>query len=430
LNKKTVNIIFVFLLTFVIFSFNLFISKEKKERDFFEITNLNISKTQPPFYNAIYISKNENILRSRNKVSFDNGITWKVNEINISELEKVPSFSRRSPVTSLFDCQKNRLLTFFIALDDSTVAKDAREPVEGQRSYYLRYRVSNEKVDSWLFDKPIFSSLEKYSPMNPFEDIQIGINAFYLGDLGSKAIVSHKGEIYLPAQASLAPSKNTKLNKNKLYNPGGGHTYTDVIILKGKWNSQNSISWTMAARIKGDSTRSTRGLIEPTMVQLKNKKFLVIMRGSNGGSKDPIHKLESFKWFSVSKNGKSWTNPCPLVFDDNSKMYSPSSMSNLFMHSNGKCYLIGNVSKENAKGNSPRFPLVICEVNQKTYKIVRSSLTILDDFKSEDKDKGELDLGHASVFEDRVTKELVIVYPRIYGVESERDWVTMRVKCI
>ena len=65
----------------------------------------------------------------------------------------------------------------------------------------------------------------------------------------------------------------------KLFNPGGGYTYTDCALLIGRWKPDGRIAWEASGRVKADPARSSRGLIEPTMAELADGSLIMIMRG-------------------------------------------------------------------------------------------------------------------------------------------------------
>lgn len=411
-----------FILLFTLFCATTFFSQTS-----IKVLAYETSTVQPGFYNALYVSNTENILRARFRVSNDNGKTWAIEPTSIKNLGKVPNSSQRNITTSIYIPEKNILVSFFNSLDNPQIAKYSVEPIEAQKDYYLRYRVSNDNGVSWLFDSPLVSE-GNFSQKNPFPGIWTGKNSYYIGDFGSKPIINNIGEIILPVQATILPNQNNNLNRNNLYNPWGTTSYTDVMILRGKWEN-NQLVWKMNNKIEGDPKLTTRGLIEPTIAKLENGNLLCVMRGSNGGIKDPTFKLLGYKWASISEDdGQTWSKPKPWTYDDGNPFYSPSSMSILFTHSNGRCYWVGNISESNTKGNLPRFPLVMGEVDQKTMTLIKSSIITLDTQKPDEKAKGNLDLGHTTIYEDRVSKEIVVSYQRIYSKQKQKDWVTIRLK--
>ena len=332
----------------------------------------------------------------------------------------LPHGYRRESVTSVCDSKTGLFLTIVNALDTPGLDPNIIEPAIAMETYYLRYRVSTDGGLSWRFDEPIIQA-GLYQKLHPFEGVWVGTNSIFLGDAGSIPLVTRKGRILVPAQATvIGPG-------GKLWNPGGGYTYTDVIVLIGKWAGGDRISWDKASRVTGDPKRTTRGLIEPTLAEFKDGRILMVMRGSNGGTADPKHQLPSYRWFAISHDGgETWSQPEPWTYDDGQSFYSPSAMSTLFKHSSGRCFWVGNLTKENCEANLPRFPVVVGEVNPRSLKLVRDSVVLVDDEHAEDKSQGRLDLCHFTMFEDRETKEIVLVYPRSHQAYKSQEWAMVR----
>jgi hypothetical protein len=212
-----------------------------------------------------------------------------------------------------------------------------------------------------------------------------------------------------------------------LWNPTGGLTYTDALVLIGTWTNEHRISWRASQRVAGDPKRSTRGMIEPTLADFQDGRILMVMRGSNDGKARPNFQFPSHKWFAVSRDdGETWSAPEPWTYDDGQPFFSPSAMSTLLKHSSGRFFWIGNLSPENCKGNLPRWPLVIGEVSSKSLKLIRGSVLVVDTEQPNDKTQGRLDLSHFTALEDRETKDIVLVYPRSHNAYKSREWATIR----
>ncbi|MEO8962120.1 MAG: sialidase family protein [Ginsengibacter sp.] len=386
-----------------------------------KIVSRSISAETPHFYKSIYVTAKSFQLRSGDFVSIDNGKTWSKKLIKPDFSVGLPNGYRRDPVSSVLDNKTGRIVTIFNALDVEDLDSTIDEPSIAQKTYYLRYRVSKDSGKTWQFDNPIIQAGE-FTFQHPFPEIFIGKNSIYLGDIGSIPVISKKGKILVPAQTTpLGPD-------GKLWNPGGGFTYTDVVVLIGTWTNDDKITWKMSNRIKGDPHRSTRGMIEPTLSEMKDGSLLMVMRGSNEGKGISKDLLPSYKWYSVSNDGgETWSNPQPFTFEDGKAFYSPSSMSTLFKHSSGRCFWVGNMNEENSKGNLPRWPLVFAEVNTKNLNLIRKSLLIADTHEEEDNSHGRLDISHISLIEDRKTKEIILTYPRSYNAYQSREWVTTRI---
>jgi hypothetical protein len=379
-----------------------------------------LTPSAPGYHHAVYAQRAGGSLRSGNSVSTDSGRTWKSEPMQPNFVSNLPHGYRREPVTSALDPSTGRLITIFNALDTPGLDPNAVEPPVAQETYYLRYRVSAGGSNRWLFDEAIVQAGD-FTAQHPFEGVWVGKNAIYLGDLGCIPLVTRAGKVLVPAQTTpLGPD-------GKLSNPGGGWTYTDVLVLIGTWTNDQHLLWHASQRVVGDPKRTTRGVIEPTLAEFPDGRILMVMRGSNGGKADPRHELPSYKWFAVSRDGgEAWSAPEPWTFEDGQALFSPSSMSALFRHSSGRYFWAGNLSAHNCEGNLPRWPLVIGEVDRNSLKILHSSVLTVDTVRPEDKARGRLDLSHLTLLEDRETKQIILTYPRSYNAYKSNEWATVR----
>jgi len=379
-----------------------------------------VTAGQADLYNCVYVQSKGLTLRASDQLSTDNGRHWEKKPMTPDYSAGLPFGYRRDNVTWALLPPNDKLLVIVNSLDTPGLDPKINEPPEAQKTYYLRYRVSTDAGRTWLFDEPVIQA-GNYSAKHPCDGVWVGSNSVYLGDLGCVAIATRKGKVLVPAQTTpLGPD-------GELWNPSGGHSYTDVLVFIGSWTKTNRLTWEVS-RVIGDPKRSSRGLIEPSLAELPDGRILMVMRGSNGGKIDPEHKLPSYKWCAVSKDGgRHWSTPEPWTFDDSQPFFSPSSMSRLFRHSSGRCFWAGNLTSENCEGNLPRWPLALAEVDLKSLKLVRSTMLTLDTQMPEDKTRGRLDISHLTMFEDRETKEIVVVYPRSYHAYQSCEWVTVRV---
>ena len=384
------------------------------------LVSRSLSPNAPGYYNAIYLQATGACLRSGDNVSTNNGRTWQTEPMQPDFVSGLPHGYRRNPLTSALDPLTGRLVTIINAMDTPSLDPNIHEPPVALETYYLRYRVSADGGKSWRFDEPIVQA-GSFTAQHPFEGIWVGKNAIYLGDLGCIPLVTQAGRVLLPAHTTpLGPD-------GKLWNPSGGHTYTDVLVLMGTWTNGERLSWRASQRVVGDPKRTTRGLIEPTLAEFPDGRILMVMRGSNGGKADPRHELPSCKWFAVSPDGgETWSTPAPWTFEDGQTFFSPSSMSALFRHSSGRCFWAGNLSASNCQGNLPRWPLAVGEVDPHSLKLIHSSVLTVDTQRPEDKNRGRLDLSHLTLLEDRETTQIILTYPRSYNAYKSNEWATVR----
>ncbi len=345
----------------------------------------------------------------------DNGRTWTVLPANPDFDGALPHGYRREAFPVFVDPVNGNIFKLMPSLDTPGLDPLVNEPPIALEAYYLRYRVSVDGGKTFLFDEPIVQKGK--TPENPFEGVYRGKNGIFMGDVGSQIIRTRSGRIMIPAQAcKLGPD-------GKLSSPGGGFTYTDVIMILGRWRDDNRLDWEIGQPIEADPSRSTRGMIEPTVAEMFDGRLLCVMRGSNGGAKDPEYKIPSYRWVSVSPDeGLHWSTPEPWTYDDDTPFFSPSSMSLLLKHSSGRVFWIGNISPSNCQGNHPRYPLVIGEVEPNTLDLIKGTVLEIDTKRP---DESGLNLSHFWGFEDRETSEIVVVgarYSADYNSNTPMVW--------
>ena len=124
------------------------------------------------------------------------------------------------------------------------------------------------------------------------------------------------------------------------------------------------------------------------------------------------------KWFSISADGGRTLQPVgEWKYADGSSFFSPSSIHQFFRHSvNGKLYWIGNISDTPPKGNAPRYPLFIAEIDEANIALRKDTLMTID--ARGPSDTAELQLSNFTVLEDRETKQLEIYLTR-YGEHAD-----------
>ena len=136
----------------------------------------------------------------------------------------------------------------------------------------------------------------------------------------------------------------------------------------------------------------------------------MVTRGSN--LPNPTGKLPAIKWKTRSTDyGKTWSAYTPFTFADGEEFWSPSSCSSFIRSSKtGKVYWIGNISRTLPRGNSPRYPLVIAELDEETLSLRRETLTIIDD--RQPNDPPDLQLSNFNIVEEPETGLLVVYMGR------------------
>ena len=245
---------------------------------------------------------------------------------------------------------------------------------------------------SLFHEAPIIQRGEGYDRWHPIDGVHTGHNAF----TGLGPPVIRDGGLLL------FPVSRTALDGDGRYFNPYGSSYIETGCLAARFSGDQlvaeSVSW-----IIPDPERTTRGIFEPTLGALDGGRLLMVMRGSN--AKRP--EIPAHKWFSISEDeGHKWSPAEPWSYEDGERFFSPSSISHLVPHSTGRLFWFGNISERNAEGNSPRYPLVMGQVDRATGLLLRDSLAVIAD-RAPDQDEG-VQYSNFHVHEDRETFQLVL----------------------
>lgn len=338
------------------------------------------------------------------RFSSDNGRTWSAVQERPTYAKTPSGALRVHPRAGFVEPNTGRYVSF---RTQGVLPTD--DPLEGMKQWIIWYTVSDDGGRTAAVDEPIVQSGPQFSATHPLPGVYTGRNCVMIGDLGCEPLPLADGSFLLPVQITpVGPD-------GQYYSPGGGFTYTDAAILAGRW-AGGRIEWSLRARVAGDPARSTRGMIEPTLALLEGGRLLMVMRGSNDKKPD----LPGHKWFSLSDDdGYSWSMPKPWTYDDGQAFHSPSSMSQLLAHSSGRQLWLGNICPNNPKGNSPRWPIILGEVDRRTGLLRRQTVTVLDDHR--EGDTQNLTLSNFLAREDRRTGQILVHMTRLFA-HQPKDW--------
>ncbi|WP_332456348.1 IPT/TIG domain-containing protein [Petrimonas sp.] len=272
------------------------------------------------------------------------------------------------------------------------------------------YRTSNNNGASFTPLKLLV--VKGYTNMNPIEGVEIGRNGYNV-DFTRPIVRASNGEIMVPVCLSPWDEIN-----NKIYLPiQEGWFYQDAGVLIGKWLSDGSdLTWEFGGWLRLNHNKSTRGLSEPSIVELKtNGHFAMVCRGSNSGRPE----LPGHAWVSFSNDYcRTWSEPIPFIFSNGETFYVPACQSALFKSKiNGKTYWIGNLQQENTKGNFPRYPLVIGEVDLDNFGVIKETVIEMDTRQPQDESE-DIQLSNFQIYESNETDEIVVSLRRRKGVVS------------
>jgi hypothetical protein len=169
------------------------------------------------------------------------------------------------------------------------------------------------------------------------------------------------------------------------------------------------VEWDLSERLNVSPERSTRGMLEPTVAEMPDGRLLMVLRGSN----DVKPRVPGYRWRAASSDGGyTWSAPEPWTYEDGEAFHSPSSCSQLLAHSGGRLFWLGNVCRENPRGNQPRHPLVIGEVEPESLCLIRAGILVVDDRRPGEDER--LALSNFMAHEDRETGHILVHVSRAF----------------
>jgi hypothetical protein len=342
-------------------------------------------------------SRSDTVDAAYYRYSKDYGRTWGPPiERNTGE-QRPEGMLRRHPRTSIVDPKTGQFIEFWI---EGILPTD--NPLEGMQQWNIYYKV-NGSVHELIQEGPEFNG------RHSLPGVYTGKSMVMLGDVASVPIALRDGSILLPAIITTLDAAG------KVYNPTGGYTYTAAVVLHGRWQGKR-LTWMSSEVVNGNPEKCTRGMDEPTLGILADGRLIMVLRGSN----DRKLSLPGYKWVSYSNDGGfRWTEPKPWTYQNGDPFFSPSACSQLLRHSNGKLYWLGHISATNPRGNRPRYPVYVGEVDQDSGLLIRDSLVLVDD-----RQPGEdeiLMLYSPYCREDRQTGQIAVHLSRVFAFKD--GWV-------
>ncbi len=289
-----------------------------------------------------------------------------------------------------------------------------RQVVTGGLWHNFTYsRFSRDQGRTWSNPRQLrYETGDPFDPQTPRKATFLNHNEGYVG---SNILVRSDGTLVHCVAHANAPG-DVK-NNERPWRMGS-------VLFLGKWNQQEQdYDWSPGARVEILPEHSARGLMEPEVAELRDGRLLVVWRGSTHGWDGTVAKLPGHKFFSISSDGgQTLSPPAVWTYSDGTSFYSPSSYHRMIRHSaTGKLYWLGNICPDPPKGNSPRHPLVIAEVDEDRGALRKPTVTAIDDRQP---GQGDIQFSNFSLLENRETHALELSLTT-YGQEPDaNDWAT------
>lgn len=229
-----------------------------------------------------------------------------------------------------------------------------------------------------------------------------------------KAIVLSDGDILIGAEEIPMDKACAMLGQdvNQVF-PSRPDHYGGILMIRGKWNNaEKRYDFSFGKPIILPDNMSSRGLMEPTFLELSPGRILLVMRSSNWVPPwypEFCPHTPGFKYFCLSEDGGRTFSPImPWFFDSREVVYSSSTYSLLFRSiKNNRVYWVGNITDPTkTAGNYPRYPLYIAQVDEKWGILKKDTLTVIDD-RAEGETE-EMQLSNFCILQNRENGEVEI----------------------
>ena len=268
--------------------------------------------------------------------------------------------------------------------------------VGGIYNGFTYYRLSRDYGKTWSAPKQFkYEDGPDFDPKDPHNPAFIAVNQ---GHLGNTIIQHSNGTLIHPLMLANAPDDPD--NATRPWKMGS-------LCMVGRWNpSMEDYDWKAGKRVQISPEVSGRGLLEPEAAELADERVLVVYRTNSG------HMYHSVS----SDGGLTLSNPAELKYDDGTSFHAPSAYHRMLRHSQtGKLYWFGNISATKPDGNTPRYPLVIAEVDETIPALKKKTVSVIDDRRPDQ--PGGIQLSNFQVIEDRESHQLEL-YLTIYGEDA------------
>jgi hypothetical protein len=228
-------------------------------------------------------------------------------------------------------------------------------------------------------------------------------------------IETSRRRLVVPAQAHYLDAEGRPVHYKGCWAPAGV-----ALPILGDYAPDGSIRWHLSRPVVPDLEKTSRGFYEPAIAELSDGRFAMILRGDN--SMFPARP--GYKWLAFSDDHcESWSEPAPLPCDEGEPIESGSNGSALFRSiKTGKLYWMGNLCIDGVRprGNWPRTPLVVAEVQEHPFALRRGTLTVID--RQAPGEPAEVQHSNFRFYQDRDNGDVVLFLTR-YGERSAKDWM-------
>jgi hypothetical protein len=324
--------------------------------------------------------------------SYDNGRTWTAPELLLKSYDVEGGRVRYAEPAAFFDPDTQKLLVISdrVLYPDDTLDVDA--------VYELVLDVYDPMTDTW--------ALRQILDISPGRSIAVSFGF---------PIKTSRGRLLVPAMRAQLGASGHPLHYRGCWAP-----VDESLTIIGEYEDDGSIRWTLGRPVAVDPEKTSRGLDENTLAELRDGRIAMVCRGDNS----MFPERPGYKWLCFSDDdGMTWSNPVPLPCDRGDPIESGANGSAFFRSiMTGKLYWIGNLCIHGVrpKGNWPRTPLVVVEVQEEPFALKRDTITVIDQRSPTECE--QVQHSNFRFYQDRENGDLVLFLTR-YGERSAREWM-------
>jgi hypothetical protein len=325
-------------------------------------------------------------------LSTDNGRTWTPPRPWLRGRPAPGGRLRYAEPAAFFDEEKGRL----VVLVDENLYPDDR--LDTDSPIKLIHTTYDPAADAWT---PL-----RHLDLTPGR---------YLAMSFSFPIKTSKGALLFPAMRPLLDEQGKPIHYR-----GCWATADESLTVIGEYGPDGELRWSLGAPVPVDLEKTSRGLDENTLAELRDGRLAMICRGDNS----MYPERPGYKWLSFSEDGaRTWSAPAPLPCDKGEPLESSATGSALFRSPRtGKLYWLGNlcIQGERPRGNYPRVPLVVAEVREEPFALRRDTITVVGQRRFGE--PAQVQMSNFRFYLDRESGDLVVFLTR-YAERSAVDWM-------
>jgi hypothetical protein len=326
------------------------------------------------------------------RTSNDNGRTWSAAEVRWKSSVVPRGRIRYAEPAAFFDPDHEKLV---VLIDKALYPKDK---VNVDAEYALELNVYDPATGQWAPRRELSFPHERTPAMS------FGF-----------PIKTRQGWLLFPGMRQVRDAAGKAVHYKGCWAP-----VDEMMSVIGQWDAQGGLSWRLGAPRQIAPEESSRGLDENAPIELTDGRIAAVCRGDNS----MFPNKAGYKWLTFSRDdGRTWSPPVPLPATGGAPIESGSNGSALFRSAlNGRLYWLGNLALhgERAKGNGPRSPLCLVEVQEEPFALKRETIFIVDERSAGD--SPQVQFSNFRFYQDRQTGDLVIFLTR-YGERSAQQWM-------